>query len=508
MTYPQAVPVPAARRARPAQAGGRMKPFLPLVMLLLLLPALPAQAIDLHDVSNSVVKLYVTRQGWDVRQPWTREASNRRICTGFFIKEGILTNAHCVMDATFIQIEVPGLADKIEAERVAVNHQIDLALIKPKNPADLPRGITSIRFGKLPESRDKVVTVGYAIGGRQISYTEGVVSRIDIMTYAHSGFDNLLVQTDAAINQGSSGGPVFSDQTGDCVGVATQYISGTIGYFIPVPVIQHFLTDLKDGRVDGVPYIGVYTQPLENPSLRAYLKMTPAQSGLLVTKVAHEGSARNALRENDVLLTIDGKQIFNDGRITLRGNDRIGVGYEIAIRQVGAPIDFSLLRDGKIMQVTFPLDGRDYKLIPTLPQYDTQPRYYLVGGLLFEAVEPRNYLPSESQPSGADIPFNIRRYADAMREEGGLEELVVITSVYEADVNVGYGGMVENTRVASVNGHAIHRLEDVAAAIAQNTGDYHVIELEDQRQLVFKRTQIEAEEQDIRRRYNIPAAAP
>jgi hypothetical protein len=80
----------------------------------------------------------------------------------------------------------------------------------------------------------------------------------------------------------------------------------------------------------------------------------------------------------------------------------------------------------------------------------------------------------------------------------------VITNVFEADVNVGYGGMVENTRVASVNGHDIHRLEDVAAAIAQNTGDYHVIELEDQRQLVFKRTQIEAEEQDIRRRYNIP----
>jgi S1-C subfamily serine protease len=504
MTCPQAVPVSVPCPVRSVRRIGPAEALFGLIVLLLLLPVAPARAIDLHDVSSAVVKLYVTRQGWDVRQPWTREASNRRICTGFFIKEGILTNAHCVMDATFIQMEVPGLADKIEAVRVAVNHQIDLALIKPKNPADLPRAIAPIRFGKLPESRDKVVTVGYAIGGRQISYTEGVVSRIDIMTYAHSGFDNLLVQTDAAINQGSSGGPVFSDQTGDCVGVATQYISGTIGYFIPVPVIQHFLTDLKDGRVDGVPYIGVYTEPLENPALRAFLKMAPGQSGLLVTKVADEGSAKDFLRPDDVLLTIAGKQIFNDGRIILRGNDRIGVGYEIAIRQVGDPIDFTLLRDGKVVRVTLALDGHDYKLIPTLPQYDTQPRYYLVGGLLFQAVEPRNYLPSESQPSGSDIPFNIRRYADAMREDNGLEELVVITNVYEADVNVGYGGMVENTRVARVNGRDIHRLEDVAAAIAQNTGDYHVIELEDQRQLVFKRTQVEAEEQDIRQRYNIP----
>lgn len=476
-----------------------------LLSLILLLPMAPARAVDLHTVSNAVVKLYVTRQGWDIRQPWSREAANRRTCSGFFIKQGILTNAHCVMDATFIQIEVPGLADKIEAERVAVNHQSDLALIKPKNADVLPKGITPIRFGKLPEPRDKVVTVGYAIGGRQVSYTEGVVSRIDIMPYAHSGFENLLVQTDAAINQGNSGGPVFSDETGDCVGVATQRFSGTIGYFVPGAVIEHFLADLKDGKVDGVPYVGVFTQALENPTLRAYLGMTPEQSGLMVTKVAHEGGAYGILEVNDVLLSIEGRKIFNDGRITLRDNSRIGVGFEIASRQVGDPLSFTVLRDGHVIKKTIMLASRDFKLIPSLPQYDTQPRYYVMGGLLFRAVEPRYYIPADPQANVMDIPFNIRRYFDATRnDEDGIEELVVISDVFEAEVNAGYGGMVENTRVATVNGRDIHRLEDVAAAIAAGTGEHHILELEDRRRIVLNRAQVETEERNIRRRYNIP----
>lgn len=487
---------------RGATGGGLLSA---LFALALSLPAASAGAVDLGPVSSAVVKLYVTRQGWDVRQPWAREPSNRRTCSGFIIKQGILTNAHCVMDATFIQIEVPGLADKIEAERVAVNHQSDLALLRPRNPEALPRGIVPIRFGKLPEPRDKVVTVGYAIGGRQVSYTEGVVSRIDIMSYAHSGFENLLVQTDAAINMGNSGGPVFSDETGDCVGVATQRFSGTIGYFVPGMVIEHFLADLKDGRVDGVPFIGVNTQTLENPALRASLGMAPEQSGLLVTRVAAEGGAQGILQVNDVLLSIAGAKIFNDGRITLRDNSRIGVGYEISRRQVGESIPLTVLRDGKVIKKTITLSSHEFKVIPTLPQYDTQPGYYIVGGLLFRAVEPRYYIPTDPQATVADIPFNIRKYFDTPRDEvDGVEELVIISDVFEAEVNVGYGGLVENTRVTTINGRDIHRLADVSAAITENSGAYHVIELEDKRRIVLNRAQVEAGERGIRQRYNIP----
>lgn len=79
-----------------------------------------------------------------------------------------------------------------------------------------------------------VVTYGYPAGGEQISYTRGVVSRIELQNYVHIGNRSLLaVQTDAAINPGNSGGPVIQDDR--VVGVAFQGVPGleNAGFFIP-----------------------------------------------------------------------------------------------------------------------------------------------------------------------------------------------------------------------------------------------------------------------------------
>jgi S1-C subfamily serine protease len=454
-----------------------------------------SEAAVLSEVANSVVKLYVTSQAWNVKQPWTKEPADRRTCSGFLIEQGIITNAHCVMDATFVQMEIPGLPDKLEAERVAINHQVDLALLRPKPPDRLPASMKPIHLGTLPDQRDKVVTIGYSIGGRQVSYTEGVVSRIDIMPYAHSNLPNLLIQTDAAINPGNSGGPVFSDRTGQCLGMAVQRFSGSIGYFIPVPVIEQFLTDLKDGVINGVPYVGAQIQTLENPTLREYLQMKPGQSGVRITQLTAAARAAG-LREDDVLMSVEGKRIFNDGRIPFRDSAKIGLGFEISMRQIGETVKFTILRSGREMELPIKLSELDYTLIPSLPQYDAQPRYFVLGGLLFMAVEPR-YLEK-------DVPFPIRKYLGKMiGEEDDLEELVVISTVYEAEVNKGYGEAVENMRVVEVNGKKIHRLDDVIAALSEDKGRYHVIVLDNGNKIVLDRVQVEAEEQAIRARYRI-----
>ncbi len=460
-------------------------------------PAGLARAADLGSVASAVLKLYVTHQPWNIKQPWGKEPAERRTCTGFVIDEGILTNAHCVMDDTFIQIEVPGLADKIEVERVAINHQVDLALVRPKPPAMLPSTITPIRFGDLPEQREKVVTIGYSIGGRQVSFTEGVVSRIDVMPYAHSNMPNLLVQTDAAINRGNSGGPVFSDRTGECLGVATQRFSGSIGYFIPVPVIRQFLVDIGDGHVDGVPYLGVHLQLLENPTLRDYLGMKPGQSGARLARVARDGAGEDMLREGDVLMAIEGMQIFNDGRIPFREFGKIGLGFEISTRQIGDVVTFKVLRDFREIEVEFELTALEPSIIPSMPLYDDSPRYFTAGGLLFRVVEPA-YL-------GTEVPFNLRRYYGALRGEAdGIEELVIISKIYEADLNKGYDNMQEDVRVAAVNGMEIKKFQDVVDAFHRNDGPYHVIRLGNQNLIVLDRARVEAEEQIIRRQYRIP----
>jgi len=462
-------------------------------------------AVDLSEASKAVVKLFVTHQSWDMNQPWTKNRSINSSCTGFFIEQGILTNAHCVTDSTYIQVELPGVPDKVEAVRKAVNHQVDLALIEIKDPAQQP-GITPIRFDDLPELRDKVVTVGYPAGGRQVSYTEGVVSRIDIMRYAYSNVGSLMVQTDAAINVGNSGGPVFSDRTGASIGVATQRSrrGEAIGYFIPAPVVNQFLTDIADGTVDGIPTLGAFFQAMENPALRESMKMTGDQSGARLLVAAKGSSADGILKPEDVLLTIEGHQVFNDGRVPFRGDGKIGLGYHIVTRQVGDTIKLKVLRKGREKELLVPMTGRHVFVIPTMPEFETKPRYYEVGGLVIRAVE-RRYI----QALGKNMPPGIEEFVGVVHGEKDIDELIVIGTVFDASVNKGYRGGVENIQVTEINGRKIRNLEDVRKAFESGKKrKYDEITLSDRSRVVLDRKQVAEEQASIRERYDIGEYQP
>ncbi|MBI5451283.1 MAG: trypsin-like peptidase domain-containing protein [Gammaproteobacteria bacterium] len=459
-----------------------------------------AQAIDLRDTSKAVVKLYVTSQSWGARQPWNKSPSSKAVCSAFYIPEGILTNGHCVADNTYIEVEIPGDPDKHEAELVAVNHQVDLALIRLKDENKNPK-VKPIMFDELPLLREKVVTVGYPVGGTQISFTEGVVSRIDLMSYAHSGVMSLMVQTDAAINPGNSGGPVFSDRTGGCLGVATQVASGGqgIGYFIPAPVINQFLNDVKNGGIDGIPLLGVFVQPLENPTIRESLKMGPDLSGVRVIFVAKGSTVDGVVQSDDVLLEIDGIKVLNDAKLPFRGDSKIGLMYPVVTKQVGDEITVKISRNGEIIKKKVRLGPYNFKVVPPVPLYDKQPRFFDIGGFIIRAVEPR-YIAS----LGNQVPQTITEYSDTVYGEiDGMEELVVIAEVFAASVNKGYSGWVEDVRVMKINDMDIHKLDDVVQAFAKDTGPYHVIELENKAKIVLDRQELEKEQSAIRMRYNI-----
>ena len=460
-------------------------------------------AADLKWASKSVVKLFVTQQSWKVSQPWSKSRARQSTCTGFFIKQGILTNAHCVADATYIEVEVPGVADKIETKTIAVNHQIDLALLQPLNDPRVT-DISLIEFDDMPDLREKVVTVGYPNGGRQISYTEGVVSRIDVMRYVHSNIAAPLVQTDASINSGNSGGPVFSDQSGECLGVATQKSSAGegLGYFIPTPIIRQFLTDIKDKKVDGIPSLSAYFQTLENPAARKQLKLTAKQSGIRIRNLTKLGTLDNILQKDDVLLKIDGQNILNDGRVPFKDNGRIWLGYHVATKQVGDKLALEYLRDGKVHKISVELKPFRLTLIPRQPRYDEQPKYHIAGGMLFIAVEQR-YLWNWGRNWDKNLPIGLKYYMGAMYGEQDLEQLVVISEVFDASVNKGYSGEIENIRVESINGKDILRLSDVADAFKSGSDDFHMIKLEGEINIVLNRKQTDQEDLAIRKRYDI-----
>src|SRR6266404_5315947 len=235
------------------------------------------------DPERSVIQIMTFAQQpvWDA--PWRFDAVRRLGGSGFVIKgKRIMTNAHVISWGRQIIVRKYQDPKPYVAEVEYVGHDCDLAVLTVQDEHFFEH-LEPLELGDLPKVRSAVITYGYPAGGEEISYTRGVVSRIELETYAHIGNRRLLsAQTDAAINPGNSGGPVLQDER--VVGVAFQGIPDlqSTGFFIPPPVIEHFMKDIEDKKYDGFPQAGMRVVPLQNPAYRSVLKLPDNNVGARV----------------------------------------------------------------------------------------------------------------------------------------------------------------------------------------------------------------------------------
>ena len=226
------------------------------------------------EPEKSVVQIMTAYQEPNWAAPWIFDQPHFASGTGFLIGSNrILTNAHVTAWTKQLLVRKYHDPQPYFATVEYVAHDVDLAVLKINDP-NFYKGMKPLELGPLPKVRSQVVTYGFPAGGQQISYTRGVVSRIQVESYVHIGNRAFLaVQTDAAINPGNSGGPVIQDDK--VVGVAFEGLTGlqNTGYFIPTVIIRHFLDDIKDGTYNGVPESGLQLVALQNPAFRRMLKL-------------------------------------------------------------------------------------------------------------------------------------------------------------------------------------------------------------------------------------------
>ena len=431
-----------------------------------------------EKIANSIVKIYTTYDQPNYFRPWQMKGQHSRIGSGSIISgKRILTNAHVISDHTFIRVRRAGMAEKYVASVTAVSHELDLAILTVRDESFF-RDARPLKIGKLPQVGDKVSAYGFPRGGTRITITEGIVSRIERKIYSHSHFKGLVCQIDAAINPGSSGGPVISGD--NIVGVIFQSTSGqNIGYMVPAPVIRHFFKDLDDGRHDGVPTLFFVWQNLENPQMREYLGMVPDQSGILVKEVSPPFLGEAMLQSGDVILAIDGHDIASDGTIEIRKTERISFSYAIDRKQLNESISMKVLRRGQVqilkMDLQVPRTSAGY-LLPRV-QYETLPTYYIIGGLVFTRLN-TNYL--DGWRKWESVPLRLKKYYFDIvtRENQHRQDVVILMDILPDEVNIGYD-IFKNWVVAGVNGNKINSIQDLVHAFENNTGPYHRILFED-----------------------------
>jgi S1-C subfamily serine protease len=260
-------------------------------------------------VAPAVVKIDVRQRliggGGGRRQPMDVGGSG----SGFvFTPDGlILTNSHVVHGANAIDVTLAD-ARRVRADLVGEDPDTDLAVVRIAAP-DLiaaPLGDSAaLRTGQL------VIAIGNPLGF-QATVTAGVVSALGRSLRSRSGrlMDN-IIQTDAALNPGNSGGPLVTSR-GEVVGVNTAVIMPAQGIAFAVAInTAKFVAGrlIRDGRIRRG-YLGVAGQTVElHPRLiRAY--SLPARSGVLILSVeANSPAQATGLRERDIIVSLDGQPV-------------------------------------------------------------------------------------------------------------------------------------------------------------------------------------------------------
>ena len=257
----------------------------------------------------------------------------------------ILTNAHVVADATEVHVRFAGETEPRLAKVLASDPGNDLALLKIEatdlKPATFAQPGT-IRIG------DGVIAIGYALdldGGPTV--TSGIVSALKRTIITESGALNGLIQTDAAISSGNSGGPLVNLR-GEVVGINTAVArsdansaANNVGFSIAVDEIVPVLEQLRNqasGQVREEGFLGV-----------GLAERTDGGQGAIISSVQPNSPASLAgIREDDIVLSVDGEPI--DGQ----------AGLVAAIRDAspGQTVEIELLRDGKRLSVKAKLVAR------------------------------------------------------------------------------------------------------------------------------------------------------
>lgn len=460
---------------------------------------------------DAVVKVYCIHTEPNYSLPWQRKRQYSSTSSGFMVKnvEGqqcLLTNAHSVEYHTQVKVKRRGDDQKFIAEVLAIGIECDIALLTVKDET-FWEGVQPLSFGPLPRLQDAVAVVGYPIGGDTISVTSGVVSRIEVTSYVHGSTELLGVQIDAAINSGNSGGPVFNE-VGECVGIAFQSLAGgdaeNIGYVIPTPVIQHFLSDFRqNGRFTGFPVMGMRWQRMESHALRSAYGMKKQQKGVLVRHIQPTYETAKHLRPDDIIMKFDGIQVASDGTVPFREKERIAFNYLTSQKYSGEHAVLDVWREEEEVQLTVQL-MRPRLLVP-LHLANADPSFFVVAGIIFTVCSEPYLLSEYGVDYMSEAPVKLlERLMHGERAEDD-EQVVILSQVLACEATLGYEDYC-NVQVLKFNGTPVRNLRHLTELVSECQEKYMRFDLAYREVITLKTDMVEDATASILEMHSIPAA--
>ena len=441
--------------------------------------------------SKSIVQITSSVSLPNYQYPWQNGKIQEFTGSGAIIAgQMILTSAHVVSDSKFIQVSKENGSKKYTAHIKYISHQADLALLEIKDKSFF-EGSEALKISTDVKQGDTITVLGFPIGGTTISTTKGVISRIESTRYSWSIDSMLSMQVDAAINPGNSGGPAINAK-GEIVGIAMQSLTNAtnISYIVPSVIVNTFLLDTKDGKIDGYHNSETKVQLLNNDTLKNHYELK-GDKGVVVT---HLDKNEHELKLGDIILAIDNNPVMSDGTIkTFYGN--LSYKHAFHTKSVGDTLKLSIIRDKKDMELTYTLKKK-YKIVHY--EFDKEPRYMVYGGFIFSPLT-YNYLAAINLTTTNFELF----FFDNCRTKHIKEPVIVQYEILPHEINRGY--ISHGDMVKSVNGVNVVDFAHFVKLIDASTTPLTIIEFvdEDFKKIILDTKQAKESFDDIKAIYGL-----
>jgi serine protease Do len=368
--------------------------------------------------------------------------------SGFVISPDglIVTNNHVIAGADSIVVQLTD-GSKFAARIVGTDDKTDLAVLR----IDAGHPLKSVEFGDSDKAEigDWVMAIGnpFGLGG---SVTLGIVSarNRDIQTGPYDAY----IQTDASINQGNSGGPLF-DMNGKVVGINTAIVSRGgaslgIGFAVPANLARPVVDELAEYGEMRRGWIGIGIEQV-TPDMAASLGLGPAR-GAMVIDVSPRGPADGVIEIGDLILEFGGRPVR-----TMHDLPRL-----VALAKVGVPTPVKLLRAGK------------QKVVTVIPDRLESPRTAIAAANA-SAAAPLAALPDTGggpRPALVDlVGFDVAPIDAAARRQYAIDRGrrgVVIVSVVPGSDAVTKG-LTPGATIDEVNQHKVGTVAELSDLVGE-----------------------------------------
>lgn len=383
-------------------------------------------------------------------QPQTREAQS--LGSGFIISADgfVVTNNHVInppdsrAKLESITVTLPDGAE-YEAELVGADAASDLAVLKIKSNKTFP----FVQFGDSSAARvgEWVVAIGnpFGLGG---TVTSGIISAVYRNTGQGGAYDR-YIQTDASINRGNSGGPLF-DMRGNVIGINNAIFSPSggsvgIGFAIPAEIAAPIVEKLRAGQEIQRGYLGIRLQPIDE-DLAASLGLQKRRGELAQTVEDGSPAARAGLRSGDILTKVNGKDVTADQTVS----------FLVANLQPGTTIPVEVLREGSRVNINVTLGKRpsEAELQAQAQTFDPDSEEPMAPGTSDGTIEEK--LGMQVIPMSAQIARSLGVPADTKG--------VVIAAV-DANGDAARKGLRRGDIILSANYQSVETVEALLAQV-------------------------------------------